>query len=283
VQTGLVRLGLVQDPCTPLADGNQAGTGDLLRARQNCTIDAGGRRLTNRDTVRVMGWQYGDAIAVRALPEGGWSNEFVIPRAYLAQSAELAYAGNVHVSQGRTVDVANLYVSDTLSRESFYVGMTRGREGNFAWTVTGETAPEGAKPYQQATPESVISGIMDRQSRELTAHQEIVQAQEWGGGMGHLLQIWTAAVGETAREAITASLRAYLSPHEYERYQAEHQRAALDQALRERQLSGQDTGNWSPRSPASRSTGHARCRQSCTEGWPGPQNLPSGELGGPNP
>ena len=240
VQTGLARLGLVQNPCTPLADGNQAGTGDLLRARLNCTIDAGGRRLTNRDTVRVVGWQYGDAIAVRALPEGGWSSEFVIPRTYLVQSAELIYAGNVHVSQGRTVDVSNLYVSDTLSRESFYVGMTRGREGNFAWTVTGKTAPEGAKPYQQATPESVISGIMDRESRELTAHQEIVQAQEWAGGMGHVLQIWTAAIGETAHDAITASLRTYLSPHEYERYLTEHQRSALDQSLRERQLSGQD-------------------------------------------
>ena len=240
VQSGLIRLGLVQAPCTPLADGNQAGTGDRLRARLNCAIEAGGRRLTNRDTVRVVGWKYGDAIAVRALPEGGWSDEFVISRDYLAQSAELAYAGNVHVSQGRTVDVSNLYVSDTLSRESFYVGMTRGREGNFAWTVTGETAPEGQKPYQQATPESVISGIMDRESRELTAHQEIVQAQEWAGGMGHVLQIWTAAVGETAREAITASLRAYLSPHEYERYLAEHQRFALDQSLRERQLTGQN-------------------------------------------
>jgi hypothetical protein len=164
----------------------------------------------------------------------------VIPRTYLAQSAELTYAGNVHVAQGRTVDVSNLYVSDTLSRESFYVGMTRGREGNFAWTMTGETAPEGQEPYQQTTPESVISGIMDRESRELTAHQEIVQAQEWAGGMGHLLQIWTAAVEETAREAITASLRAYLNPHEYERYLAEHQRFALDQSLRERQLTGQD-------------------------------------------
>jgi hypothetical protein len=190
--------------------------------------------------VRVVGWQYGDAIAVRALPEGGWSGEFVIPKAYLAHSAELTYAGNVHVAQGRTVDVSNLYVSDTLSRESFYVGMTRGREGNFAWTMTGETAPEGKKPYQQATPESVISGIMDRESRELTAHQEIVQAQEWAGGMGHVLQIWTAAVGETARQDITASLRAYLSPQEYERYLAEHQRFTLDQSLRERQLSGQD-------------------------------------------
>ena len=119
VQSGLIRLGLVQAPCTPLADGSQAGTGDHLRARLNCMIDAGGRRLTNRDTVGVVGWKYGDAIAIRALPEGGWSEEFVISKAYLTHSAELAYAGNVHVSQGRTVDVSNPYLSDTLLRESF--------------------------------------------------------------------------------------------------------------------------------------------------------------------
>ena len=38
VQSGLIRLGLVQAPCTPLADGNQAGTGDHLRARLNCAM-----------------------------------------------------------------------------------------------------------------------------------------------------------------------------------------------------------------------------------------------------
>lgn len=215
----------------------------------------------------------------------GQLKDSVTSRDYLAQSAELAYAGNVHVSQGRTVDVSNLYVSDTLSRESFYVGMTRGREGNFAWTVTRETAPEGQKPYQQATAESVISGITDRQSRELTAHQEIVQAQEWAGGMGHVLQIWTAAVDETARDAITASLRTYLSPHEYERYQTEHQRSALDQSLRERQLSGQDIRGLVA-SITSQPTGRGRCPRCCTEGWPGSRESTvrtPGQTGLPSP
>ncbi len=129
MQAKLIALGRVQDPCTPLADGNLAGTGDLLRARLNCEIDAGGRRLTNRDTLRVTGWQSGSARAVRLLPGGGWSQEFTVPRAYLAENAELAYAGNVHVAQGGTVDISHLLATDTLSKESLYVAMTRGREG----------------------------------------------------------------------------------------------------------------------------------------------------------
>jgi hypothetical protein len=40
-----------------LPDGNAAGTGDLVRARLNTQIDAGGRPLANRDTLRIEGWR----------------------------------------------------------------------------------------------------------------------------------------------------------------------------------------------------------------------------------
>ena len=64
--------------------------------------------------------------------------------------------GNVHVAQGRTVDTAHLLVTETLSRQALYVGMTRGRI-NTAHVVTGKTAPPGHGPYQQATPEAVMA------------------------------------------------------------------------------------------------------------------------------
>ena len=38
-----------------LADGNPAGTGDLVRARLNTRIDADGQTLANRDTIRIDG------------------------------------------------------------------------------------------------------------------------------------------------------------------------------------------------------------------------------------
>jgi len=94
-----------------------------------------------------------------------------MPRAYLAASAELAYAGNVHVAQGRTVDTAHLLATETLSRQALYVGMTRGRQSNTAHVITGTTAPPGHKPYQQATAESVLADIMGRDDGDLSANR----------------------------------------------------------------------------------------------------------------
>ena len=83
VQAHLVKMGTVVQPRAPLADGNRAGTGDLIRARLNTAIDAGGHTLTNRDVLRIDGWQGCDAEVRRRLPGGGWSTAFLVPRPYL--------------------------------------------------------------------------------------------------------------------------------------------------------------------------------------------------------
>jgi hypothetical protein len=240
VQARLVKIGTVVHPRAPLADGNRAGTGDLIRARLNTQIDAGGARLTNRDVLRIEGWQGQDAEVTRRLPGGGWSGRFLVPRGYLAADAELHYAGNIHVAQGRTVDTAHVLVTGTLSRQSFYVGMSRGRESNMAHVVTGETAPEGAEPYQQATAEAVIHQVMERDSRELSATEQIRASQEWASGTGHVLNLWAAATRETFTPSVDRELRQVLSESEYARYAREHQRPALVEALRGRMLAGQD-------------------------------------------
>ena len=47
-----------------------------------------------------------------------WSAPFELPEDYIEQHADLAYAGNVHVAEGRTVDTAHLVVDETAGRES---------------------------------------------------------------------------------------------------------------------------------------------------------------------
>src|SRR5205807_5473764 len=147
-----------------LRDGNPAGEGDLVRARLNSRIDAGGRRLTNRDTLRLTGFLgSGDnriAIAQRQTAPGEWSAPFDLPMSYLEQSAELAYAGNVYTSQGMTVDIGLLVVSEGMNREMLYVGLTRGRLENIAFVVTGPPDPAG----------------MTRAEREAFARQALEQA-----------------------------------------------------------------------------------------------------------
>jgi len=169
VQAKLTQMGAIGPAQAALSDSNHAGTGDLIRARLNTEIDAGGRALTNRDTLKVTAFRGPDAEVRRQRQDGTWTQPFRVPRSYLACNAELAYAGNVHVAQGRTVDTAHLLVTESLSRQALYVGMTRGRESNTAHVVTGNTAPPGHQPYQQTAPEAVLAEVMGRDVGDLSA------------------------------------------------------------------------------------------------------------------
>ena len=240
VQAKFTQLGTVGPPQAALSDGNHAGVGDLVRARLNTEIDADGRQLTNRDTLQITAFRGPDAEVRRQRLDGTWTGTFRVPRAYLARHAELAYAGNVHVAQGRTVDTAHLLVTDTLSRQALYVGMTRGRQANTAHVVTGTTAPPGHQPYQQATPESVLANVMQRDDGDLSATEQIRQAQDWAGGTGHLLTLWTAAIRQTLHPDIDQQIKARLTDSEAWRYDREHSRKALHQRLRAAQLAGHD-------------------------------------------
>ena len=149
-------------------------------------------------------------------------------------------AGNVHVAQGRTVDTAHLLVTDSLSRQALYVGMTRGREANTAHVVTGQTAPPGHQAHQQAAAESVLAGILQREADDMSATEQIRHAQEWAGGTGHLLNLWSAATRPALYPDIDRQITARLTESEAWRYQREHSRQALQHQLRAAQLAGHD-------------------------------------------
>ena len=240
VQAKLTQLGTIGPPQAALSDGNHLGVGDLVRARLNTEIDAGGRSLTNRDTLQITAFRGPDADVRRQRLDGTWTGTFRVPQSYLASHAELAYAGNVHVAQGRTVDTAHLLVTETLSRQALYVGMTRGRKSNTAHVVTGTTAPPGGKPYQQATPEAVLASILQRDDGDLSATEHIRQAQDQSGGTGHLLTLWSATVRQTLYPGIDQQIKARLTETEAWRYNREPARQALHQQLRAAQLTGHD-------------------------------------------
>jgi hypothetical protein len=234
VQDTLIRAGRVQQPQLELADGNRAGIGDLVRARENAkTIDAGGQALANRDVLRIEGRISGQ-VRVRRQLEGGWSDPFLVSERYLAGHGELGYAGNTHVAQGRTTDTAHLLVTGSLNCPSLYVGMTRGRQANTAYVATGEPVP-GQEP-ELVNPEVVLAEIIDNDATELTATEAIRQAQEWSASTGHLASIWAAAMRESVKETIDGKLKEHLTASEYQRYLREPQRQPLHHALTEREL-----------------------------------------------
>ena len=264
-----------------LADGNHAGTGDLVRARLNTRIEADGQTLANRDTIRIDGWHQGAfqrlAVVSRRIRPGEWSRPFFVPAAYLEQDAELDYAGNVHVAQGRTVDTGHLVVSEGMNRSLFYTGMTRGREKNTVHVVTG--LPDPAQPTraereaytaeaihqaaelrkagdaeaanavrlrmpdrpsdrQLAPWEAIVAQAMQHDDPERTALEEIQAAQDYARNIGHLLQLSEAFWRLDVVPQIDEMVRQRISPAEYERYLKDPERPAFLQALREHEIGG---------------------------------------------
>jgi len=243
VQAQLIAAGRVESGEVELSDGNYAGAGDLIRARLNTQINAGGRRLTNRDTLRVTRIDGDQVTAQRRIGPDAWSPTFTVPAEYVTENAELDYAGNAHVAEGRTVAVSHSVVTQTTSRRSLYVMMTRGREENYAYVETGNTAPPGHKPYEQATVESVLKGVMEREADELSATEQMRQAQEWAGGAGHVLHLWSVTVRARLYPEIDKQVMARLTPDQARRYEKEFSRSAFHARMREAQLAGHDIGD----------------------------------------
>ncbi len=239
VQDKLIGAGRVQQPQLELADGNRAGVGDLVRARENAqTIDAGGQPLANRDVLRIQG-RARSQVKVRRQVDGGWSQPFLLSERYLADHGELGYARNSHVAEGLTVDDhGHLLVTGSLNRRSLYVGTTRARQANTMYVVTGEPIP-GKEP-ELVNPEVVLAEIIGNDATELTATEAIRQAQEWSASTGHLVDIWAAAMRDTVKETIDSKLKERLSASEYQRYLREPQRQPLQHALTERELNGEN-------------------------------------------
>jgi conjugative relaxase-like TrwC/TraI family protein len=248
VRAELARHGRVPEKAeVRLADGNGAGRGDLLRARENSPlVEAAGRPLTNRDTLRLDGTTLAAggrvALARRQLADGSWSRQFPVPLDYLARSAELAYAGNVYVSQGRTVDTSHVYVSPSLSREALYVAMTRGRSANTAHVSTGPSPARGQEPMAQADPLAVLAEVLDRTSSATTATEAMREAQAFATHSGHLLTLWSAAVRPEAYAVIDQAVQERLAPAEWARYQAEPQRPVFQRQVLGAVLAGTELG-----------------------------------------
>jgi conjugative relaxase-like TrwC/TraI family protein len=235
-QAKLIGLGAVQRPRAKLSDGNSAGIGDLIRARLNTEIDAGGQKLTNRDTLKVTAWKGRHAEVRRQLADGTWSAAFIVPCWYLENSAELDYGANSHVAQGRTVQTGHPLISPTLTRQQFYVLMTRGTEANTAHVDIG---PPG-KTDQQVAAEAVIKAILQRDDADLSATEQIRASQEHVTSAGHLLTLYGAVTKAEAYPEIDQAITSRLEPGDAARYTREHARPVLQGLLRRAEIEGRD-------------------------------------------
>ena len=253
----LIGLGRVADRADIVLgrDQNEASVGDLVAVRENARhIDAGGETLANRHVLILDGWTGdGDSrqATVRRQTVDGWTAPFNVPASYLEAHGQLGYAGNTHIAQARTVDTCHEIVTDATVSESQYVGATRGRDLNMRYTVTNrpgqadlraEPAPAqgGKEPPVIDTGEMVRLAAMEHSGTELTATETIRAAQDEQERMPFLVDVLRAATKDANDAAVDEILRTRLSEHDYQRYQADHERGLLHQRVREMQLAGHD-------------------------------------------
>lgn len=156
-----------------LADGLTAGRGDTLIARKNnrMMIDSNGEYLRNGSLLSIIKRPHRDgSVTARRVDTGATIR---LSQVYLGTSAELGYAITAHRSQGITVDTSHIVLTQgCLTRELFYVGMTRGRNSNMAYVC--ETNPALDEPHSGVAAagwRQILGEVLAAEGAERTAHE----------------------------------------------------------------------------------------------------------------
>jgi hypothetical protein len=103
-----------------------------------------------------------------------------------------------------------------------------------------QAAERGKDPHQVPYFDLTVSAVKSVSVLHASYRVAARQAQEWAGGTGHLLNLWTAAVRQTLHPDIDQQIKARLTETEAWRYEREHSRQAQRQRLRAAQLAGHD-------------------------------------------
>ncbi len=163
-----------------LRDGVQAGRGDLVVTRQNDRrLRAGSDWVRNGDRWTINRVHPDGSLTLSRL--GSSRGLLRLPASYVAAHLDLGYAVTVHRAQGSTVDSAHAVVlSETTTREAFYVAMTRGRRSNIAYVAVDRDAFEVHQRDDEGR--AVLADVLSRTSVEPSARETVATEQErWGG------------------------------------------------------------------------------------------------------
>ena len=134
---------LIREPHHPgrevtLADGNQAGVGDVIITRRNDRRLASGHSwVRNGDRWTITGLGDDGAIQARHLRTG---MPVTLPGDYVAGAVELGYATTVHAAQGVTADTTHGLVDELMTREQLYTMLSRGRHANHLYVPGADPA-----------------------------------------------------------------------------------------------------------------------------------------------
>ncbi|WP_091493503.1 MobF family relaxase [Microbacterium pygmaeum] len=162
--------------------GDAAAAGDLVLTRRNDRSLRSGRSwVRNGDRWSVVDvLSDGRMLVRRAGRHHGVTVE--LPADYVAAHVDLGYAITAHRAQGITTDTAHVLARSGMTRESFYVAMTRGRRANTAYvavdrTEAGHAGPHPGEPIE-VNARTVLRGVLQHVGAELSAHETIAAEQD---------------------------------------------------------------------------------------------------------
>jgi conjugative relaxase-like TrwC/TraI family protein len=247
----LVELGRVESTGVELGlQGTVAGRGDLVQARRNgwslVGFEGNTRAPINRSTYRVVDVRGDGGLAV--VPASG-GDPMQLSAEYVRSHLALAYASTVHAAQGRTLDTSHAVLGPGTNAEALYVAMTRGRDGNTAWTVTqdagSDALPGETLDLEPRTARAVLTDVLARAEFERTALAEqeqaaivarsaLTHAGQLSEGIAHV------TAGRTAATLDRLTTEGVLPSHIRERLAADEALSSLDRLLRMAELAGHD-------------------------------------------
>lgn len=192
-----------------LHDGNEAARGDLVITRKNDRrLSLGRGWVKNGDRWTVTRAHDDGSLTVRR-SHSKWRTTITLPAAYVAENVELGYAITAHRAQGSTVTTAHAIVSSPeMTRESFYVAMTRGRESNRAYIATDQHHLEEHQHRDDLhmTARSILYGILQHVGAEPSAHDTITAEHETWGSLAQLAAEYETIAQEAQQHRWTSLL-----------------------------------------------------------------------------
>jgi hypothetical protein len=229
-QADRVAAGDVSPGGVALADGTTAGVGDRIVARRNdrtlTTAGAETARLSAASAGRghragfVRNGQHFTVTDTH--PDGSLTvrtdtrRALRLPGEYVAQHVQLGYAATIHRAQGATVDTCHVIAAPSMTREALYVGMTRGRGANTAYTITDDGRADGTDRIGPATTTMqsagrVLAGILARGGADGSAHTTMRQLWNQAGSRRQL-ETEYRQIADAAHRDRTLALLTRLGP-----------------------------------------------------------------------
>lgn len=124
----------------------------------------------------------------------------------------LGYAVTSFRAQGLTTDSAHVLVDSAMTRATFYVAMTRGRDANVAYVAVDKPDASHVGPHpgenREATGRSVLYGVLQHVGAELSAHETMAVEQESWGTIAQLAAEYETIAAAAQRDRWASLVRA---------------------------------------------------------------------------